>query len=74
MSFLRSSSCAADELLRRRVAGQVADLAEKYAPDITWFIKVMAEVSCQQTLGCKQAGAITASRHQGWLGKPDGTP
>eukprot|EP00775_Hariotina_reticulata_P003095 gene3095-3374_t len=45
MSFLRSPSCAADELLRRRVAGQVVDLAEKYAPDITWFIKVMAEVA-----------------------------
>ncbi|KAF6264582.1 ARM repeat-containing protein [Scenedesmus sp. NREL 46B-D3] len=44
MAFLRSSACGGDELLRRHISGQVVDLAEKYAPDTTWFVGVMAEV------------------------------
>jgi hypothetical protein len=44
MAFLRSTACGGDELLRRHIAGQIVDLAEKYAPDTTWFVGVMAEV------------------------------
>jgi hypothetical protein len=32
------------QVLRRHIAGQVVELAEKYAPDTTWFLRVMAEV------------------------------
>jgi hypothetical protein len=46
MAFLRSTACGGDELLRRHIAGQIVDLAEKYAPDTTWFVGVMAEVGC----------------------------
>ena len=44
MAFLRSSSCGGDEVLRRHMAGQIVELAEKYAPDTAWFLRVMAEV------------------------------
>ncbi|KAF8060347.1 AP-4 complex subunit epsilon [Scenedesmus sp. PABB004] len=44
MDFLRSSACGGDDTLRRHIAGQVAELAEKYAPDTAWFVGVMAEV------------------------------
>ncbi|WIA23806.1 hypothetical protein OEZ85_013480 [Tetradesmus obliquus] len=44
MAFLRSTACGGDELLRRHIAGQVVSLAEKYAPDTAWFVRVMAEV------------------------------
>jgi hypothetical protein len=44
MAFLRSTSCGGDEVMRRHIAGQIVELAEKYAPDTAWYIRVMAEV------------------------------
>jgi hypothetical protein len=44
MAFLRSTSCGGDEVLRRHIASQIVELAEKYAPDTAWYIRVMAEV------------------------------
>lgn len=44
MAFLRSTSCGGDEMMRRHIAGQIVELAEKYAPDTSWYIRVMAEV------------------------------
>ncbi len=44
MAFLRSASCGGDEVMRRHIAGQIVELAEKYAPDTSWYIRVMAEV------------------------------
>lgn len=47
MAFLSATSCGGDEVLRRHIAGQVVELAEKYAPDTAWYIRVMAQVSGQ---------------------------
>jgi hypothetical protein len=44
MAFLRSTACGGDEMLRRHIAGQIVDLAEKYAPDTTSFVGVIAKV------------------------------
>lgn len=49
MAFLRSTSCGGDEVMRRHMASQVVELAEKYAPDATWYLSVMAEVSESST-------------------------
>ncbi len=49
MAFLRSPACRADDVLRRHIAGQVAELAERYAPDASWFVATMAEV-CQYNI------------------------
>lgn len=48
MAFLRSMHCGGDEVLRRHIAGQIVELAEKYAPDTAWYIRSMAEVRRQQ--------------------------
>lgn len=41
IGYLRGCS---DEHVRKHIATNVAELAERYAPDTTWFIGIMAEV------------------------------
>jgi hypothetical protein len=60
MAFLRSTACGGDEMLRRHIAGQIVDLAEKYAPDTTWFVGVMAEVNGQSSYHHNLVHDVTA--------------
>ena len=59
MAFLRSTSCGGDEVMRRHIAGQIVELAEKYAPDTAWYIHIMAEVGmlCNTTSALVRAYA-----------------
>jgi len=52
MAFLRSMHGGGDEVLRRHIAGQIVELAEKYAPDTAWYIRSMAEVRRGQGALC----------------------
>jgi hypothetical protein len=58
-----------DELRRRQIMGQIVTLAEKYAPDMTWGVGVMKEVSRQTLVDfAAQCRVCSVSLQWRWLG------